>query len=229
MCQIFMVKIHVERVCWVGNLLSFYMDSYYSGKHFKILSFSIVAVLTMIPTLAYAGGPSQSEAFLLCHDAADVALFPKNLGSSIRMYAYHIETAGKGHLGRETVVDSDLTSLSEQQGILAKCSNYTQSAQELLHDEIRDWVKSNQRVYEQRSIFIFTPYSEQNEKFVREANIYRDPYDKLVFKIKDNWIIAYTTYPYFYPYQDFAGFLIALLGAVLFVLGLRYIAINNVK
>lgn len=183
----------------------------------------------MIPSLVYAGGPSQSEAFLLCRDAADVALFPKNLGSSIRMYAYHIETAGKGHRGYETVVDNDLTSLSEQQGISSKCSNYTQSTQELLQDEIRDWVKSNQRVYEQRSIFIFTPYSEQNEKFVREANIYRNPYDKLVFKIKDNWIIAYTTYPYFYPYQDFAGFLIALLGAVLFVLGLRYIAINNVK
>lgn len=183
----------------------------------------------MIPPIASASGPSQSEAFLLCRDAADVTLLPKNLGSSIRMYAYHVETAGKGNRDYETVVDSDLTSLSEQQGISSKCSDYTLSAQALLQDEIRDWVKSNERVYEQRSIFIFTPYSEQNEKFVREANIYRDPYDKLVFTIKNNWIIAYTTYPYFYPYQDFAGFLIALLGVVLFVLGLRYITINNVK
>lgn len=181
----------------------------------------------VISPIVNAGGPSESQAFLLCHDATDVNLLPKNLGSSIRMYAYHIETAGKGHRSYETVVDSDLTSLSEQQGISSKCSDYTLSAQALLQDEIRDWVKSNERVYEQRSIFIFTPYSEQNERLIRESNIYSDPYSKLVFKVKDNWIVAYTTYPLFYPYQDFAGFLIIIFGAIVFVLGLRKLYVRR--
>ena len=220
------MKTCVERVCWVGNLLSFSMSSCYSQKHFKILFFSIVAVFMTIPSLAYAGGPPASQAFLLCHDAADVALLPKSLGSSILVYSYHLETSGMGHRNYGMVADSDLVSLSEQQGISLKCSNYTLSAHALLQDEIRGWVKYNGRVYEQRSIFIFTPYSEQNEKLIRESNIYSDPYNKLVFKVKDNWIVAYTTYPLFYPYQDFAGFLIALLGAILFILGLRYITVH---
>ena len=78
--------------------------------------------------------------------------------------------------------------------IASKCKKYTSSVDALLQNEINDWVKTNDDIYTQGSIFIFTPYSKQSEQLIRESKIYNETYNQLVLKVKDNWIVAYTTY-----------------------------------
>lgn len=133
----------------------------------------VLAVITLMitPMSAYAGGPALSRAFLLCNTLSteadyspeSVNTLSKDLGFPFYIYAFHIETAGKGQRAYATFIDRDLSAKGLMEEITSKCKEYTPSIDALLQNEISDWVKTNDDIYTQGSIFIFTPYSKQSE------------------------------------------------------------------
>lgn len=164
-----------------------------------------------------AGGPVSSQAFLLCNTLSaeadyspeSVKTLSKDLGFPFYIYAFHVETAGKGQRAYVTNIDRDMSVKGLREEITSKCKEYTPSIDALLQNEISDWVKVNEDIYTQGSIFIFTPYSKQSEQLIRESKIYNETYHKLVLKIKYNWIVAYTTYS-----RSFTKYLIVGLSTV---------------
>lgn len=171
-------------------------------SNFKWIATLTVAILMITPLHVAAGGPALSQAFFLCNTLSaeadyspeSVKTLSKDLGFPFYIYAFHVETAGKGHRAYVTSVDRDMSVKGLREEITSKCKEYTPSVDALLQNEINDWVKANENIYTQGSIFIVTPYSKQSEQLIRESKIYNETYDKLVLKVKDNWIVAYTTY-----------------------------------